>query len=279
MPNASIIPRALDEKLSALPPELKEALGKIPLSEVVYEIGKSNSLQIDEVGTLGEIVGEFILGYIDPPEFASEIRERTGVDSEKGGRIAREINTKIFLPIRESLRRTIGAKTAQAVPVKPPPLPIPVKPLPPAVAPKPPQPPYATGSRPQLIQPPKPIAQKPPVSPTPPAAERKPEPMIIRPLPMPPPIGPIVRKQESMSPEGEPSVLNGARSEQEAAMGIRKVEASPAAPPLTARSGKETVSNEQEMKTPAPLRTNEQQPMSSEQGAAKPQTAPQPSAG
>lgn len=110
-----------------LPIELKRAIEADSPLEKLLEIGRKNNLRIDQIGALGEIVNEFIFGYISAPgEFVSEIKTRLGTDGEKSGIIAREINTEIFLPIREALKK---ATTAPASPAPKPLPPIPPEPM------------------------------------------------------------------------------------------------------------------------------------------------------
>lgn len=209
-----------DRKYATLPDDIADAFESVDTSRRIFEIGRAHGLAVDKVGDLAREIGYVMLGFVPTTEFIADLAEIVG-DREKSGAIANEINQKIFLPIRESIRKASGGQwsgnlapaTGRAVILPPPP-----RPATPAPKPTPPPaPPLRSAAQPP---PPKPMAPKPPM--VPPASSsaepRKPEPMIIRPLPMPPPIGPRISEQETMN------------SEQEAAMGIKKVEAGPPLP-------------------------------------------------
>lgn len=107
-----------------LPTELKLAIETASPLEKLLEIGRKNNLRIDQIGALGEIVNEFILGYISAPgEFVSEIKTRLDADDEKSRVIAKDINTEIFLLIREALKKITTAPASPA--------PKPLPPMPP----------------------------------------------------------------------------------------------------------------------------------------------------
>lgn len=107
------IKKLFTQDFDDLPAELKRAIEAASPLEKILEIGKNNNLRIDQIGMLGEIINEFIFGYISAPgEFVSEIKTRLDADNEKSRVIAGEINAEIFLPIREALKKATGGKSA-----------------------------------------------------------------------------------------------------------------------------------------------------------------------
>ncbi len=150
MPSETELKTELDEKFAALPFELRQTVAVVPISELIYEIGKKHTLGIDKIGFLGHIVSEFILGYIEPAEFVSEIERRLNKDAETSKTISQEMNAKVFRPIREGLRVTLGRKAV----IPPQPRPLQTPPPQPRVAP--PQPPAPPVARPAPPPPPPP---------------------------------------------------------------------------------------------------------------------------
>ncbi|MDO8600784.1 MAG: hypothetical protein Q7R73_04270 [bacterium] len=96
-------------RYEALPDELKQAMSSIASAETIYGIGKKFGLNIEDTGNLASIIGYMILGMVPATRFVDSVKDVTGVNNEKAAEIAREVNQKIFLAIREKLKETHGA--------------------------------------------------------------------------------------------------------------------------------------------------------------------------
>lgn len=217
----SISNEEIEQRHEALPNDVATAFEGVDTSRRIFEIGRTHGLGIDTIGAVAREVGYVMLGIVPTSEFVSDLLEIVG-GKEKAGAIAREINQKIFLPIRESLRKTYGtswqdslgaaapspAALLQPRPATPPPRPVPPppqpRPPPPPVVqrlpPPPPQPPTALEAGIAKVLPPPAVVPAPP-----PALARKPEPLIIKPLPIPPPATAV--PIASRAPEEKPSPL------------------------------------------------------------------------
>ena len=214
----SRIPSAeeLESRISALPPEIAEVYDSSATAMIILNAGRSQGLPIDKVGDIARDVGYVILGFASTAEFISDLEEIIG-DKEKTKAVAVEINQKIFLPIRESLKKIydgkwpddLGRISNRVIGGQPPARPLPADSIQrtplqaPAGAatgqvadrvslasaqPQPPMPPVATKSTPLSVSP----------APTP-----KLEPLIIGPLPRAAMSG--ERKAENSGAQSEPA--------------------------------------------------------------------------
>jgi len=94
--------------------ELLEASNKVPLliqvalsSEVtittISNLTTNLKLHIDKVGLIAELNVQMLLGLISPQEFLQEL-VANGIPDAQARQIMDEINTKIFVPLREQMR-------------------------------------------------------------------------------------------------------------------------------------------------------------------------------
>ncbi len=106
-----------------LPGSLKNALGSIDSAKKVVDIGRKYGLHVDKLGELGAETGMVILGFTHPGQFLQRITRRLDLPEEQVRPIAQEINTEIFLKIREALKEVHGEsstpKPSGTIPVKP----------------------------------------------------------------------------------------------------------------------------------------------------------------
>lgn len=93
-----------------LHPDLKAALVSVDTAGAVYEIGKKFGLNIEKTGYLADVIGYTIIGFLPVADFINNLKDALGIDGAKAEEIAREVNAKIFLAIREQLKKTHGEK-------------------------------------------------------------------------------------------------------------------------------------------------------------------------
>ncbi len=91
-----------------LPLQLKTALRSVDSAKKVVDIGRKYALHMDKLGELGAETGMVILGFTHPGQFLSRLTRRLGLPEEKVRPIAQEINTEVFLKIREALKQING---------------------------------------------------------------------------------------------------------------------------------------------------------------------------
>lgn len=97
-------------------------------SEVILDIGKKNSLPIDKIGKLSYTTFLMMTGALPARAYISELERALGIPNEKAAGIAREINTRLFAPIREELKRVHGTPTHEPLVPESSPAPLPRKP-------------------------------------------------------------------------------------------------------------------------------------------------------
>lgn len=93
-----------EEEFNNLPEGLREALASEDVAEVIEEIGKKFALHLDVMDDLFDEIGLVMIGITPPRYFVSSLQKRLGIPCEQVNAIAREVNEKIFQPLRDSLR-------------------------------------------------------------------------------------------------------------------------------------------------------------------------------
>src|SRR3989344_8458457 len=110
---------AIFQRYESLPDDLKDALMGVTTADAIYEVGRKADLNVEKIGELDEEVGLIILGFTPSANFISDLKTILGINEEKATEIASEINERVFLSIRESLKRLHGAIWSNGL-VKPP---------------------------------------------------------------------------------------------------------------------------------------------------------------
>ena len=129
MLEGKVSPKDLSRQFEKLPESLKNALGSVDSAKRVVDIGRKYALHMDKLGELGAETGMVILGFTHPGQFLPRLTKRLGLSEEKVRPIAQEINTEVFLKIREALKMLHGESGEQsAVPIAT--SPVPIKPSP-----------------------------------------------------------------------------------------------------------------------------------------------------
>ena len=107
-----VTPKELARHLETLPPELKQALQSVDSAKKVVDIGRKYALHVDQIGELGAETGMVILGFTHPDQFFRRASRRIDLPEGKIRSIAEEINSEIFLKIREALKEVHGENSA-----------------------------------------------------------------------------------------------------------------------------------------------------------------------
>lgn len=106
------------EMYKNLPEDLKSAIFSVEMTEAVKNIGKKYQLHIDKIGALGNETGMVMLGVTHPRDFIPNLSQRLGVAQEIARKIAEEVNTQIFVKVRDSLKKIHGVGAAPTQPPK-----------------------------------------------------------------------------------------------------------------------------------------------------------------
>src|SRR3989344_2939653 len=94
----------IQTRFQKLPPNLKDAIVDVDVSEKIFAIGESAGLTIEQIGTLAAETGYVTLGLTRPNEFVSALSKNLGISEDSAKKIAAEVNHQIFYPIREALK-------------------------------------------------------------------------------------------------------------------------------------------------------------------------------
>ncbi len=91
--------------LRGLPENIQEVIVSMETFEKLKEISNAHNLHIDKMAELSDECVLVMLGLVKSAQFVDDLVLRLEVDHETAVAIVKEVNEKIFLPIREELRR------------------------------------------------------------------------------------------------------------------------------------------------------------------------------
>jgi hypothetical protein len=98
-----ITPEQFSTAYGKLPFPIREYLAGDELGEVTEAVGKEFGLHIDTVGALDREVTNMLLGLINPEQFVGELRS-VGIPQENISALVKELNAKVFMPLREKMQ-------------------------------------------------------------------------------------------------------------------------------------------------------------------------------
>ena len=104
----------LREIYKNLPEEIKDALDSVELLDLIEEIGKKFHLHIDQQGKISNEIGLMLFGITRPENFIDKLIKAVELTPEVAGEITKELNTKIFFPIRKSIERVHSTASQNA---------------------------------------------------------------------------------------------------------------------------------------------------------------------
>lgn len=135
----------IEKRMAELPADIQNLILSKDLEKEMQDIGAAHQLHVDQIGALADEVMLTMLGFSDINQFASTIAAQVKVSSDEAQKIAAEVGEKVFLPIRESLKKftetraqtTAPAQMPAPKPIQPPTPPAAAPQMPPAPAPQP----------------------------------------------------------------------------------------------------------------------------------------------
>lgn len=120
MLDGKVSDKELQKRFEKLPESLRTALRSVDSAKKVLDIGRKYALHVDKIAELGAETGMVILGFTHPGQFLVRLTRRLGLPEENVRPIAQEINTEVFLKIREALKEIngegMGQSTVRTVP-------------------------------------------------------------------------------------------------------------------------------------------------------------------
>ncbi|HVZ76012.1 MAG TPA: hypothetical protein VG934_01935 [Candidatus Paceibacterota bacterium] len=121
MPEQNDIAKQIEERIAQLPEDIRNAVLASDFDQKIQAIGKAHNLHIDQAQQLGTETSLVMLGVLPMSDYADNIAREVRVSRTEADKIIADVNTQIFAPIRESMKRTYEeASTAQAAPANPP---------------------------------------------------------------------------------------------------------------------------------------------------------------
>ncbi|MBI3572195.1 hypothetical protein HY091_01510 [Candidatus Kaiserbacteria bacterium] len=101
--------------MDAAPTPVQTVVSDPATPQLVYQIGDRYGLHVDTIGILVKLTGYMLLGYVSPAQFLQEL-VAAGVPDAQARQIMDEINKKIFVSVREEMRRAVGKPAAPPAP-------------------------------------------------------------------------------------------------------------------------------------------------------------------
>jgi len=96
--------KLIRERFDSLPKMVQEVILSSDYENSLIEIGKQFQLNVEQLGALEQETTMTMMGLIPLADFETELTREVNVDKEKGSRISKEVNEKVFLKIRELLK-------------------------------------------------------------------------------------------------------------------------------------------------------------------------------
>lgn len=94
----------ISEAYKRLPDDIKEAINHLEPEGLLSQIGRKHGLQVDQLGELADATALVMIGLEPMAGFIPSLTDRLKLPAEKVRAIADEVNTEIFIKIRESLQ-------------------------------------------------------------------------------------------------------------------------------------------------------------------------------
>src|SRR3989344_4983600 len=95
---------AMKERYEVLPKEVQKAIMSSDYQNTLIELGKKHNLNIEQLGILERETTMVLFGVIKTSEYAGELTRELNIGGERTNKLVADVNEKVFLPIRESLK-------------------------------------------------------------------------------------------------------------------------------------------------------------------------------
>lgn len=109
-----------NNKEREIPAEILEAIKSSRVYLKLEEIGERYNLLLDQVGQLEVDTRMVMVGNLESEKFIETMAKNLEISMGMASKIASDINIEVFVPLRESLRKTQGT-VEQSQPTPPPP--------------------------------------------------------------------------------------------------------------------------------------------------------------
>lgn len=97
------------QKYNQLPRNLQNTMISYESANVIYETAEKEGI-LPQVSIIAEIAGDVMMGLVPITQFRQKIQDELGITEEKARRIAGAIRDKIFMQVKDELRKIHGLK-------------------------------------------------------------------------------------------------------------------------------------------------------------------------
>jgi len=95
----------LNANFSALSDKLRTHFASIETVEKIIEIEKKYQLSEESTSKLSYIIAIILLGKLNIINFVTTLQEKYNLEREQARQLARDINSEIFLPVKDDLKK------------------------------------------------------------------------------------------------------------------------------------------------------------------------------
>jgi hypothetical protein len=94
----------IKDHYASLPEPVKKAIGSFDWAREIFDIGRSHSLHVDQIGDLQTEVMLVVLGLATPQDFYNQMVGAIAVPNDIAQKIIEEANEKVFNRIRDFMK-------------------------------------------------------------------------------------------------------------------------------------------------------------------------------
>ena len=115
IPFDSTLESDIKELLKEVPPPIRAFFASGKVETIAKNLMQKNKLHIDQGAVVEREIILLLLGLKDPAEFTKALAEEAKLDQQTVNGIVQDINTQIFIPLREEEMKSGEMKTSPAI--------------------------------------------------------------------------------------------------------------------------------------------------------------------
>src|SRR3989344_764184 len=115
IPFDSTLESDIKELLKEVPPPIRAFFASGKVETIAKNLMQKNKLHIDQGAVVEREIILLLLGLKDPAEFTKALAEEAKLDQQTVNGIVQDINTQIFIPLREEEMKSVEMKTSPAI--------------------------------------------------------------------------------------------------------------------------------------------------------------------
>lgn len=95
----------IKSKMRSIPEDVRDAIGSLAIPDTLDLVEQKFGLNIEQIGILSTTINAVLFGDLQPHLFVSTLADSLRVSKETASQIAQEVNNRVFLEVRESLKK------------------------------------------------------------------------------------------------------------------------------------------------------------------------------